>query len=1388
MGHVSASGSSSDPVSPSVQARGTSAVKGGWRVNRRRLPWFLGAVLVFLLSTAWFCWLQPPFPVGPKRPDFPSWKWWWYPRETSAHKRLPKVPDASLNGSYFTNNLGWIVGQEGMILHTRDGGRAWEAQTNINWGSFELDPSASNKSTPQSNRSEQAGSPAIQQKVERVSSSNTFFSVRVGDQPPSMLLSSSLNKSSRGLEDLLEVWFVDAQRGWAVGSGGTILYTDNGGRRWDAQAAFNSQLHSLAFVDAKQGWVLKWPGTILHTDDGGRRWYVQSTVTNSELRSLAFVDAEQGWVVENGRRILHSEDGGRNWNVRATPPAPGLRSLKFLDTRRGWVVGNGGAVLQTEDGGRSWNARATLTNLLESSLTFAEAQHGWIVGWFGTILHTENGGRTWSEQNANTYEDLKAVTFVDARRGWVAGRRGTILHTEDAGRTWSPQTANTPPAFLTTVDDVEFLDAARGWAVGNTNTILHTTDGGRNWMALTTITNSWLPPHHRLSPLVFVDAQRGWAVAASRTILHTEDGGRSWKAQITLTNSQIDSMAFVDAQRGWAIEGGGTILHTEDGGRTWNTQATLTNTSSHSVTFVDATRGWMVGGEEGTILHTEDGGRSWNVQTTLTNSRLQSLTFVDARRGWAVGYTNTILHTEDGGHSWSSLTTLTNQWLGSLTFADARRGWVVGDFRTILHTEDGGKTWADPSRYRRTPAPAFYAGLIGSLALLLVGLARREAVVDPPGGRFIADYGVSDRPLTSNDFDALNFGPLAEGIASFLHNENTRGPLTLAVTGRWGSGKSSILQLLKEKLEGRRFHPVWFNAWHHQQEEQLLAALLESIQSQAVPPWLSLEGLLFRLQLIARRLGQKWPQLLLAAVMVALLGAVILHFGADPRRLLEDIQSTVGLVSLAGKLAALSAAVVALFKIYGGLKAFGVDPAKLLASVTAKARLSDLRAQTSFRHRFAQEFADVTAALQPRTLTVFIDDLDRCEPAHVMQVMRSLNFLASSGECFLIVGMEEEAVTNCVAVSLKEQFDLKEGQELLKPEGLKRRWEYARLWMEKLIQIRIPVPNANSEQIKALLTTQRPKATETNRGLAASFWLQMREAWPRIKPAVFTLAILAAAVGSFLITDHFLPRNGTKEPAVPFWSRNSLILPTNLAGITLRTPESIVGSSVLTNTNFTSWLSTQKWSIELDFAPRLISPDALSNAPEKNPTLAGTEIGIASPPAYQRSMEARGGVEPGQQDHGGLWIPVVGLLFLLGFIGKKLIDFLDAGEKDSPEFLLALDRWSERIGQIHETPRSIKRLINKLRFYAMLLGALGKPADKIAISENAIVAFGVLEEETGGNYTDYLNTEASEWPVPEALKPDIQAMAVAIRTHPAVFQILKSSIQIGREPKEPNRA
>src|SRR5204862_214103 len=86
--------------------------------------------------------------------------------------------------------------------------------------------------------------------------------------------------------------FADGQRGWAVGGGGTILATTDGGRSWAGQtSAVQKDLYSAAFAaDGQRGWAVGDDGTILATSDGGRSWAAQTSDAHAQLWSVTFTD------------------------------------------------------------------------------------------------------------------------------------------------------------------------------------------------------------------------------------------------------------------------------------------------------------------------------------------------------------------------------------------------------------------------------------------------------------------------------------------------------------------------------------------------------------------------------------------------------------------------------------------------------------------------------------------------------------------------------------------------------------------------------------------------------------------------------------------------------------------------------------------------------------------------------------------------------------------------------------------------------------------------------------------------------------------------------------------------------------------------------------------
>ncbi|MFA5033016.1 MAG: YCF48-related protein [bacterium] len=102
-----------------------------------------------------------------------------------------------------------------------------------------------------------------------------------------------------------DIDFVDTLHGWAVGSSGTILYTDNGGvdSVWDTlSSGVTNNLTCVKFVDSLNGWV-GGEGIILRTRDGGKNWVTEYSGTVSKICA---VDTIYAWALSGGNILKYN--------------------------------------------------------------------------------------------------------------------------------------------------------------------------------------------------------------------------------------------------------------------------------------------------------------------------------------------------------------------------------------------------------------------------------------------------------------------------------------------------------------------------------------------------------------------------------------------------------------------------------------------------------------------------------------------------------------------------------------------------------------------------------------------------------------------------------------------------------------------------------------------------------------------------------------------------------------------------------------------------------------------------------------------------------------------------------------------------------------------------
>jgi len=305
----------------------------------------------------------------------------------------------NLYGVSFANTYtGTVVGDYGIILHTKDGGKTWVRQNVIN---------------------------TIQ-----------TFTI-----------------SSR----LLDVSFFNEDIGMAIGWDGTIIYTINGGEKWNVASsgkniAFYSAQMLTSTIGFSAGVNTIFQPMIFRTNDCWQTYdviifYPEHGGSNYEadLTDIYFIDTLRGFTtarIFNGEgAICRSNDSGYNWDTIYWSNYC-LNEITFPSENIGYAIGDYGQIIKTIDSGVSWNKLNSGTKKDLYSVSFPTEEIGNAVGKNGVILRTEDGGSYWFTQNSRTTENLNRVQFLDTENGFAVGDKGKILHTEDGGNSWNIITKN----------------------------------------------------------------------------------------------------------------------------------------------------------------------------------------------------------------------------------------------------------------------------------------------------------------------------------------------------------------------------------------------------------------------------------------------------------------------------------------------------------------------------------------------------------------------------------------------------------------------------------------------------------------------------------------------------------------------------------------------------------------------------------------------------------------------------------------------------------------------------------------------------------------------------------------------------------------------------------
>ncbi len=225
-----------------------------------------------------------------------------------------------------------------------------------------------------------------------------------------------------------------------------------------------------------------------------------------------------------------------------------------------------------------------------------------------------------------------------------------------------------------------------------------------------------------------------------------------------------------------------------------------------------------------------------------------------------------------------------------------------------------------------------------------------------------AQQGFTDEAAQKDLFEIRKY---IDGLTKFIETCNT--PMTISIQGSWGTGKTSIMQIIKNNLdEQRATKNIWFNTWQFSQfnlEEKLPLVMLSKLVSA-----------------VADRKSDKMRQTV--------------------EKLFEGF----------GRLAICYAS--------GG--ASNGDEIKNLFTEDFIGQMDSLK--STF-----QSLVDARAGETGRVV-IFVDDLDRLEPRKAVELLEVLKLFLDCRKCVFVLAIDYDVVCRGVAAKYGNDMDETKGR------------------------------------------------------------------------------------------------------------------------------------------------------------------------------------------------------------------------------------------------------------------------------------------------------------------------------------------------------------------------
>ena len=284
--------------------------------------------------------------------------------------------------------------------------------------------------------------------------------------------------------------------------------------------------------------------------------------------------------------------------------------------------------------------------------------------------------------------------------------------------------------------------------------------------------------------------------------------------------------------------------------------------------------------------------------------------------------------------------------------------------------------------------------------------------------QLFSDQAIGETPESRED--GFDFTTYADAISNVILG--TQGPFTIGVFGEWGSGKTSLLHMIQNKIKNRddNILPIWFNAWQYEKDDHPIIPLIATIILE-----------LKNNQTFLEKLGNGGKE------VINLLRSIAYGFSFNAK-----------------------ISIPAIGEIGAGLIA------KEMIERDEKLHSDPLLEKSLYFNAFSR-ISEIN--LNNRKILIIIDDLDRCFPDSAIKLLESIKLVLSQKGFIFIIGVSAKVIEGYLSHKYRSEYGIEDFK--------------GNSYLDKIVQLPFHLPNQSNrvDSFVNLLFSKIPDLPESEK-------------------------------------------------------------------------------------------------------------------------------------------------------------------------------------------------------------------------------------------------------------------------------------------------------------------